>query len=369
MVHRRIGGVWLLFVKDYSSLFVILTATSVAVEDTYAEPADKFIEEYCDGFRWIHTKPECMKRRSTFTLLEYPEWKTRYRSCGDAAQSPIHVRYLDSQFRQFKPIYYTGFENLYGYFVENGAHGIYITLTAGTVSIYGGPLPVRYNLSRVILRFGRATGPGSEHRIDDEEFVAEIQLLFSSKKPTTTSCLYDNSGAAILAVLFREVPGSVKGLEPLVQSTRQLRGAWGARVPVKMRLSALMAPKAQHYYAYAGSLTFPPCTSSIPTMVMAKPATIGEDQIDALRRNMFVSLNYCVYHMAGQLRPAFDAQNRDLYRSFKYFSSRSGASAPPTAVLLTLILLGLTCRAAAPLTETWILCRDWGNVLSPPCEA
>ncbi|XP_075743941.1 carbonic anhydrase 7 [Rhipicephalus microplus] len=321
------------------------------------------------------------------SMKEYPEWKTRYKSCGDAVQSPIHVRYLDSQFRQFKPIYYTGFENLYEYFVENGAHGIYITLADGTVSIYGGPLPVRYNLSRVILRFGRAAGPGSEHRIDDEEFVAEMQLLFSSKKPTTTSCLYDNSGAAILAVLFRrsqrqgglvslfpasvlkgeeparawgsqEVPGSVKGLEPLVQSTRQLRGAWGARVPVKMRLSALMAPKAQHYYAYAGSLTFPPCTSSIPTMVMAKPATIGEDQIDALRRNMFVSLNYCVYHMAGQLRPTFDAQNRDLYRSFKYFSSRSGADAPPTAVLLALLLLGLTFRAAAPLTETWILRRD-----------
>ncbi|KAL1440661.1 hypothetical protein MTO96_009216 [Rhipicephalus appendiculatus] len=264
-------------------------------------------------------------------MLECPEWKT-------------------SQFRQFKPIYYNGFENLYGYFVENGVHGIYITLMDGTVSIYGGPLPVRYNLSRAILRFGRSTGPGSEHRIDDEEFVAEMQLLFSSKKPTTTSCLYDNSGAAI------EVPGSVKALEPLVQSTRQLRGVWGARVPVQMRLSAFMAPKAQHYYAYSGSLTFPPCTSSIPTMVMAKPASIGEEQIDALRRNMFVSLNYCVYHMAGQLRPTFAAQNRDLYRSFKYFSSRGVADAPPTAVLLTLSLLGLTFTTAAPSADTWSPC-------------
>ncbi|XP_049271132.1 carbonic anhydrase 4 [Rhipicephalus sanguineus] len=296
-------------------------------------------------------------------IQEYPEWKTRYESCGDAVQSPIHVQYLDSQFRQFKPIYYTGFENLYGYFVENGVHGIYITLIDGTVSMYGGPLPVRYNLSRVILRFGRSTGPGTEHRIDNEKYVAEMQLLFSSKKPTTTSCLYDNSGAAIVSVLFREVPGSVKALEPLVQSTRQLRGVWGARVPVQMRLSALMAPNAQHYYAYSGSLTFPPCTSSIPTMVMAKPASIGEDQvtnaspaIDTLRRNMFVSLNYCVYHMAGQLRPTFDAQNRDLYRSFKYFSSRGVADTPPTAVLLTMLLLSLTFTTAAPLPDTWTVC-------------
>ncbi|KAH7956741.1 hypothetical protein HPB52_012357 [Rhipicephalus sanguineus] len=287
---------------------------------------DKVIEEYCDGFRWIHTKPECMKRKTAFALLEYPEWKTRYESCGDAVQSPIHVQYLDSQFRQFKPIYYTGFENLYGYFVENGVHGIYITLIDGTVSMYGGPLPVRYNLSRVILRFGRSTGPGTEHRIDNEKYVAE------------------------------EVPGSVKALEPLVQSTRQLRGVWGARVPVQMRLSALMAPNAQHYYAYSGSLTFPPCTSSIPTMVMAKPASIGEDQIDTLRRNMFVSLNYCVYHMAGQLRPTFDAQNRDLYRSFKYFSSRGVADTPPTAVLLTMLLLSLTFTTAAPLPDTWTVC-------------
>ncbi|XP_075539706.1 carbonic anhydrase 7-like [Dermacentor variabilis] len=289
---------------------------------------------------------------------EYPDWKTRYEACGDGMQSPIHVQYLDSQFRQFKTLYYTGFENLYGYVVENGVHGIYMTLMDGTVSLYGGPLAVRYNLSRAILRFGRPTGPGSEHRIGKEEYVAEMQLLLSSKKPTTTSCLYENSGVAIVSVLFREVPGSVAAIEPLVQSTRQLRGVWGARVPVQLRLSSLMAPYAQHYYAYSGSLTFPPCTSSIPTLVMAKPASIGEDQLDTLRKNMFVSLNYCVYHMAGQLRPTFEAQNRDVYRSFKYFSSSgvSHAEAPPTAALLALLLLSLTLTTMGPLPTTWSMC-------------
>ncbi|XP_049520039.1 carbonic anhydrase 4-like [Dermacentor silvarum] len=299
-----------------------------------------------------------MKRRNGFVLLEHPDWKTRYEACGDAVQSPIHVQYLDSQFRQFKTLYYNGFQNLYDYVVENGVHGVYMTLMDGTVSLYGGPLAVRYNLSRVILRFGRPTGPGSEHRIDNEEYVAEMQLLFSSKKPTTTSCLYENSGAAMMSVLFREVPGSVADIEPLVQSTRQLRGVWGARAPVQLRLRSLMAPYAQHYYAYSGSLTFPPCTSSIPTLVMAKPASIGEDQVDALRRNMYVSLNYCVYHMAGQLRPTFSAQNRDVYRSFKYFSSRgvSEAQTPPTAVLLALLLLSLTFTTVAPLPTAWSLC-------------
>ncbi|XP_077507486.1 carbonic anhydrase 3-like isoform X2 [Amblyomma americanum] len=343
MVHGSNDYGRILSLAELCSLLPLILASLHRAQDATSAP-DTTNEEYCDGFRWIHTKPDCMKGKAEYVQLEHNEWPKRYEACGDAVeQSPIHVHYLDSRFLQFKPLYFAGFENHYSYVVENGMHGLYLTLVDGTVSLYGGPLAVRHNLSRAILRFGRPTRRGSEHRIDDAEHVAE--LLFSSKKPTPTRCLHDNYGAAIVSVLYREVPGSVAALEPLVESTRQLRGVWGARTPVELRLSALMAPLAQHYYAYSGSLTFPPCTSRIPTLVMARAATIGEDQMDALRRNMYVSLNYCVYHMAGQLRPIFDARNRDVYRSFKYFESPADYRRPHS-LLAPLLLLSLALTTA-----------------------
>ncbi|XP_077531821.1 carbonic anhydrase 7-like [Haemaphysalis longicornis] len=236
--------------------------------------------------------------------------------------------------------------------VENGVHALYLTLMEGTVGVYGGPLPVRYNLSRAILRFGRFTKRGSEHQIDDELHVAELQLLLSSRKPTPTSCLYENAGVAVMSILFRETTDNNPHLEPLVQSTRQVRGVWGARAQISVRPSYLMPWQAQSYYVYTGSLTFPPCTSNIPTLVFARPVLIGEEQMNTLRSNMYVSLNYCTYHLAGQLRASFETHGRSVYRSFKYFSSSGGGvnvrsiRCPGQLLIVSMLLAHAFARAA-----------------------
>lgn len=72
--------------------------------------------------------------------------------------------------------------------------------------------------------------------------------------------------------------------------------------PVQARVTldpAQLLPKEQNYYTYMGSLTMPPCTEGVRWVVLRRPMTVSDEQIDIFSR---------LYPMNA--RPLQDASNR-----------------------------------------------------------
>ncbi|XP_064460743.1 carbonic anhydrase 1-like isoform X4 [Ornithodoros turicata] len=232
-------------------------------------------KDYCDGSDWTYTKPQCAKQ-------------------GDMATTKV-----------------------------------YITPQEADLESYGGPLSVRYNLSKAVFHFGNGTGHGSEHKIDNEIFAAELQLLISSEKPTSGSCFLKGNGVAIFVILFKcsrfqQRSQSNPWLDPFINATDNLqyRGNWTKMV---MPLSHFLPSTTLDYYLYAGSLTFPPCTSGITVIVFSTPVPIGDSQLMKLRGNLVVYVNNCKNVVYGNLRETRNLSNRVVYRSFKFIDT-SGAT-------------------------------------------
>lgn len=297
-------------------------------------------EEYCDGYKWVHKMDKCLGPTNQSALLESSDWKSKYKDCGNDRQSPIHIEFMYSRYFPFQPMHFVGFEEAATFTVENGVHAVYMTTEGATVSVFGGPLYVRYNLSKAVFHVGTTDHAGSEHKIDNNVYAAELQLLFSSNKPTTTECLYESMGVAMISILFQEQEKSNERLNPFIDATHGIRGTRGARVEKRFPMRFLMPDSALRYYVYPGSLTFPPCTSSLPVIVFTSPVKIGRRQLEKLRGNLYVSFAHCTYRIAGKLRELFPIADRPIFRSFK-FLDRSSTTAPCNVLQLCMILVGI----------------------------
>ncbi|XP_064459885.1 carbonic anhydrase 1-like [Ornithodoros turicata] len=278
-------------------------------------------EDYCEGYKWIHKKPRCLERANESSLLESTEWAYKYRRCGDSMQSPIHIHFMYSRYLPFEPMQFVGFEEATTFIIENGGNAVYMTAKDATVSVFGGPLSVRYNISKAVFHLGYQDQPGSEHRIDDNEYAAELQILLSSVKPTPTVCLDSSVGVVMMCILFKESERDNPHLKPFIDATTFIRDFRGATVEATFPMRYLMPRSAKYYYVYQGSLTFPPCTSGLPVMVFTSTVPIGKSQLDKLRSNLYISLGYCIYKMAGQLRETAALSGRPILRSFMFMDS------------------------------------------------
>ncbi len=108
----------------------------------------------------------------------------------------------------------------------------------------------------------------SEHRVEGVEFAAELHLVHR-----------DTDGAlAVVGLLFE--PG---GASPIVRAILDAAPATGETVAGGVALNAsACVPDGSAYYAYAGSLTTPPCHEGVAWHVMREPRTISQEQVDAL---------------------------------------------------------------------------------------
>ncbi|CAN7939931.1 unnamed protein product, partial [Ixodes hexagonus] len=219
---------------------------------------------------------------------------------------------------------------------------VYITPLGGHLEAYGGPLTVRYNMSKGIFRFGNETGVGSEHRIDGRAYDAELQLLLSSDKPTSSDCFIAGYGVAMIVVLFQKRAFGNPYLESFVKSTALL---WhkGNSTTLQIPLSFFLPNSTTKYYLYLGSLTFPPCTGGITVIVFSQPVDIGEDQLKSLRNNLYTYEGSCRHPMAGNLRPVKKLETQ-VYRSFKFTGVASASRRPaPTTTAWTAVLTLTLC--------------------------
>ncbi len=142
--------------------------------------------------------------------------------------------------------------------LSDSGHGEQVTLPPGSFLTYGG---TRYDL----LQFHFHTP--SEHTINGKASPMEVHFVHLSadgKLAVVGVMLMQGTAASAFAPVLTALP------------------APGEKRTVTVDLPA-MAPKDQKHFAYAGSLTTPPCSENVQWIVMLAPDTVSKAEIDDFR--------------------------------------------------------------------------------------
>ncbi len=119
---------------------------------------------------------------------------------------------------------------------------------------------------RYELQSAHAHAP-AEHRVDGEEFAAELHVLHQ-----------DASGElAAVGVLYRL--GDPSPVLQAMLDAVSARGEAAGEFPLR---AADFAPRSLGFYAYSGSKTTPPCVEPVEWIVMRDAGTVSHEQVDAL---------------------------------------------------------------------------------------
>ena len=145
-----------------------------------------------------------------------------------------------------------------GEVVDNG-HTLQLNVPPGNFLTYG---DTRYALKQIQFH------APSEHNVNGEHTAMEMQFLHQTPEGKTL----------ILGVLLTTGRTNA-GLEPILSA---LPRPVGTPLAVKVNLPALL-PSARTHFAYAGSVTRPPCTEGVQWLVIVAQPEVSKAQVDAFR--------------------------------------------------------------------------------------
>ncbi|GMI64251.1 A. THALIANA ALPHA CARBONIC ANHYDRASE 1, CARBONIC ANHYDRASE 1, alpha carbonic anhydrase 1 [Hibiscus trionum] len=166
----------------------------------------------------------------------------------------VHNKQLKSLSRVYKPVNATLVNK--GYSV-----GVRFEESAGDLWIDG----KSYKLKQIHWHLP------SEHRIDGQEFAAELHMVHLAP---------DNS-TAVVAVLYQEANAADPFICKLMGAINKL-GKENSEVPLGTLSINELNRKSSKYYKYVGSLTTPPCTEDIKWSILGKVMSISKEQIAAM---------------------------------------------------------------------------------------
>ena len=107
----------------------------------------------------------------------------------------------------------------------------------------------------------------SEEKVDGKAYPMDAHLVHKSK----------DGKLAVVAVLLKEGKENLF-LQTLWENTPKQQGVEVAEKNTEIHLANLL-PKKRSYYAFAGSLTTPPCSEGVSWMVLDNPVQMSKEQI------------------------------------------------------------------------------------------
>ncbi|KAL6585466.1 hypothetical protein OROMI_002110 [Orobanche minor] len=116
----------------------------------------------------------------------------------------------------------------------------------------------------------------SEHRIDDQGFVAELHLVH----------IADDGSVSVVAILYRfghPDPLLLKIQKKLNELAYEVKSHEDAPITLGPFHPTEVRKRCHKYYRYVGSFTTPPCTQNVIWNIITKVRTISKDQVEALK--------------------------------------------------------------------------------------
>ncbi|KAI1291995.1 Carbonic anhydrase 1 [Halotydeus destructor] len=234
---------------------------------------------------------------------EQDEWpETENKKCGGKMQSPIDICSTDVATNMVK-VKLVNYNTSRQFEVENNGHADVVRILNPPAD---GQLPqIKFKNNTFILvqfhfHWGSNDSTGSEHLIDNQQYVLEMHMVHrNSKYNSLNDALGQKLGVVVLATLF-QLGKTHPYLVPLTDAHNEVADVEGHPVTVEKEfaLQQLMPDGAtDQLYMYTGSLTTPPCTEQVQWLVGNKINSLSKAQIAQFRQlrrddNMPVSPNY-----------------------------------------------------------------------------
>jgi carbonic anhydrase len=230
---------------------------------------------------------------SNWKYYEHGEtWNSHFPRCAHGRyshQSPINIEpehtQTDSSLTQFtfssewhKPVRDAR--------LVNNNHTYVLMDLDGERTIRGGGLQGQYKLQQFHLHFGdQHFNLGSEHQINSVQYPGEVHFVFENNEDFNVG---EMGHLAVLGFLLKVGEERVGGF--LQETFRQLERVKTYNImhelplqPYTLNLKDIAdLGDMQHYFRYTGSLTTPPCDSTIVWTVFSEPITITQDQYDTM---------------------------------------------------------------------------------------
>ena len=141
-------------------------------------------------------------------------------------------------------------------------------------------------LNEIHFHWGEDPQNGSEHSFNGEFYALEAHLVhYSNRYPSAYKAQKHRDGMLVMSVLYRLQDAANQQLDELIQiigrvSGRQIDTMSADRLSPKN----LLPKNRDHFFTYFGSLTSLPFSESVRWIVFADTSTIGNQQLDQIRR-------------------------------------------------------------------------------------
>lgn len=162
--------------------------------------------------------------------------------------------------------------------LANNGHSVQFSPSAGSPQATFRNHRGTYVLQQFHFHWGRREGEGSEHRVDGQQYEAELHLVHL-KEGASTSDTDGDTYSVIGAFCQVDTTGSVDGIWHQLEVPKQYKQSL-AITGIKY---ADFLPKSLDYYYYEGSLTTPPCTEVVQWFLLKEPIKIPALYLEALR--------------------------------------------------------------------------------------
>ena len=203
-------------------------------------------------------KPEGEHHWSYTSGITPSHWGEVSPTCATGThQSPIALSKQQAKAHDpLRPLEFSWTEST-GELVDTG-HSYQVNLPPGNTTKYGG---VVYEMQQFHFH------TPSEHTIDGNHAPMEVHFVHKSA----------DGKLAVLAVLLKQGTAA-SALAPVLTALP----AAGEKKSVEVDLPALL-PKSTRHFAYAGSLTTPPCSEDVQWIVMLEEDTVSKPEIAAFQ--------------------------------------------------------------------------------------
>ncbi|XP_037071231.1 carbonic anhydrase-related protein 10-like [Pollicipes pollicipes] len=164
--------------------------------------------------------------------------------------------------------------------------------SSSPLMVSGGPLSYQYRFERFHLHFGTVkhqrsgfeNATGSEHRVDGQQFPAEIQLLcYSSLYDSFEKAVHQPNGVVGIAILIQMGDEPNRGLRIITDAVTRTTYKDDS-TPLESISLHLLLPQTEQFLTYEGSLTTPPCYETVTWIVFNKPIYMNRQQLHMLKR-------------------------------------------------------------------------------------
>ncbi|XP_064487785.1 carbonic anhydrase 1-like isoform X2 [Ornithodoros turicata] len=270
-------------------------------------------------------------------------WPATFPLCGGSMQSPVELRFLQSVYKPMSPMHFFNYDYEMALDVQIIGTNLLLFPNSSRLAVFGGPLKVEYTFVMGAFHFGKGEFDGSEHKIDSTGYAAELQLIHYTETNIGINCFKGVNGLLALAILFKQVPANNSELDEFISNIPQVRASADKPTTIpNFYLSSFMPQSTINFYLYSGSLTFPPCTERLITVVFERAVSIGKSQLEALR-TLKGQLKHarCKLDIAGNTRIApARGSARPIYRSFRFIpSQRATTTSCPTSLTMLACLV------------------------------